>query len=265
MAGAPPVATGVTRPSAAGRLADCAVMALAIGLGGISIVLFAWPSRPSLLDLQMSPASVLWWNGLLSCLFFLQHSVMVRRSVRARLAAVIPRRFDGAFYAIASGIVLALVALLLQRSDAAPLLTLSGAPRLAVSAAALLAFAVMVWAVLALHSFDMFGTRPIREHLRAAPAPPVPEGQVSPGTFVVRGPYRWVRHPIYSAIIVLLWAAPELTPTRLELAILWTAWIYAGTRLEERDLVAEFGDIYREYSRRVPMLVPWRGPAVPPR
>ena len=29
-----------------------------------------------------------------------------------------------------------------------------------------------------------------------------------------------------------------------------------GTRLEERDLAAEFGDGYRQYQRHVPMLVP---------
>jgi len=33
-------------------------------------------------------------------------------------------------------------------------------------------------------------------------------------------------------------------------------WIVIGTVLEERDLVAEFGESYREYQSAVPMLVP---------
>ena len=37
---------------------------------------------------------------------------------------------------------------------------------------------------------------------------------------------------------------------------LWTAWIVIGSILEERDLVFEFGDVYREYQRRVPMFIP---------
>lgn len=48
---------------------------------------------------------------------------------------------------------------------------------------------------------------------------------------------------------------------RLEFAALWTAWILVGTLLEERDLVAEFDETYRQYCKQVPMLVPWRGPA----
>jgi protein-S-isoprenylcysteine O-methyltransferase Ste14 len=36
--------------------------------------------------------------------------------------------------------------------------------------------------------------------------------------------------------------------------------VVVGTVWEERDLVAEFGDTYRDYQRRVPMLIPWRIP-----
>jgi protein-S-isoprenylcysteine O-methyltransferase Ste14 len=46
----------------------------------------------------------------------------------------------------------------------------------------------------------------------------------------------------------------------LLLSVLWSAWMVAGTILEERDLVADLGDAYRRYQRQVPMLVPWRGP-----
>jgi hypothetical protein len=87
-------------------------MLLAIVLGGGSLVFFFWPGRPMLLHMRFSPAGALWWDALLSLLFFTQHSVMIRRSVRRRLATVNPARYDGAFYAIASGLVLSLVALL---------------------------------------------------------------------------------------------------------------------------------------------------------
>jgi protein-S-isoprenylcysteine O-methyltransferase Ste14 len=44
---------------------------------------------------------------------------------------------------------------------------------------------------------------------------------------------------------------------RLLFNLLWTIWIVIGSYFEEKDLIAEFGDAYREYQKRVPMLVPF--------
>ena len=59
----------------------------------------------------------------------------------------------------------------------------------------------------------------------------------------------------------MIWSYPDLTADRLLFDALWTTWIVVGTLLEERDLVASFGDAYREYQRKVPMLVPYRVPS----
>lgn len=45
---------------------------------------------------------------------------MVRRPSRARLARIVPARYDGAVYAIASGIVLTLVVLFWQHVKLTP-------------------------------------------------------------------------------------------------------------------------------------------------
>jgi protein-S-isoprenylcysteine O-methyltransferase Ste14 len=73
------------------------------------------------------------------------------------------------------------------------------------------------------------------------------------------GPYRVVRHPIYAGLIaaVLSTALAEATPTALAgwAAIAVGLWLKA--RAEETFLVQEFGEAYRAYRRRVPMLVPF--------
>jgi len=46
-------------------------------------------------------------------------------------------------------------------------------------------------------------------------------------------------------------------------SVLFTAWIIVGTVLEERDLVADYGEVYQYYQRAVPMLVPYRRPIDP--
>jgi protein-S-isoprenylcysteine O-methyltransferase Ste14 len=75
-----------------------------------------------------------------------------------------------------------------------------------------------------------------------------------------------VRHPLYFFVLLMIWSYPTLTADRALFNVLWTVWIFTGSVLEERDLVAEFGDRYREYQRNVPMLIPnriagWIGPA----
>jgi protein-S-isoprenylcysteine O-methyltransferase Ste14 len=183
--------------------------------------------------------------------------VLVRRPVRARLAVIVPPRYDGACYAITSGIALALVVLLLQPA-AQPLVVLEGLPRLAVTAASLLAVAGFAWGVHALRTFDLLGLRPIRAHLRGD-CGRSSETKPLVNALVVRGPYRWVRHPLYTCVIVLLWANPVTSLDRLALAAVWTTWIVVGALLEERDLIADFGDTYRQYRAQVPILIPWRG------
>jgi protein-S-isoprenylcysteine O-methyltransferase Ste14 len=64
-----------------------------------------------------------------------------------------------------------------------------------------------------------------------------------------------VRHPWYTAVVLLLWAR-ELDMAALVGNGVLTVYIFVGTLLEERKLVHEFGDAYRSYQERVSMFVP---------
>jgi protein-S-isoprenylcysteine O-methyltransferase Ste14 len=81
----------------------------------------------------------------------------------------------------------------------------------------------------------------------------------TPPSLTITGLYRWVRHPLYTAGLVLIWLAPVMTTAMLGLNLALTAYIALGYRLEERRLVAEFGPAYLAYQSRVPALLPcWR-------
>ncbi len=75
---------------------------------------------------------------------------------------------------------------------------------------------------------------------------------------VKTGIYSKVRHPIYSADIVLAWGIFLYLPKlAVLLSVCWLTFVlvyWAG--LEEKALLKKFGEEYREYRRRVPMLVP---------
>jgi protein-S-isoprenylcysteine O-methyltransferase Ste14 len=57
---------------------------------------------------------------------------------------------------------------------------------------------------------------------------------------------------------LMIWSYPDLTLDRLLLNLLFTVWVIVATLLEERDLMAAYGEAYRSFQRKVPMLVPWR-------
>jgi protein-S-isoprenylcysteine O-methyltransferase Ste14 len=73
----------------------------------------------------------------------------------------------------------------------------------------------------------------------------------APSTPINRGPYRLVRHPLYLAVLLLLWPAPVMTGTRFLFTALFTAYVVVAIPFEERDLRQTFGDGYAEYARRV--------------
>ncbi len=227
------------------------VLALALGLG--SVLLFAALPLGSLriVSPDWSLATVLAWDTALSLLFFIQHSGMVRRPFRARMARLIDPRYHLSIYGVASGLALAAVVLLWQPSRA-PIFVLTGLGRHLVQGLSLAALAFFIWGARSLLPFDPLGLAPLLAHLRNRPdrAP----------VFVGRGPYRLVRHPLYLAVLVLIWSCPDMTVDRLLFAVLWSGWIVLGARLEEADLRAEHGDTYRAYCRQVPMLIPWPGP-----
>jgi protein-S-isoprenylcysteine O-methyltransferase Ste14 len=74
------------------------------------------------------------------------------------------------------------------------------------------------------------------------------------------GPYRHVRHPIYSGLIFAAFATAiqKATPSALLGVALLTLAFWTKARREERFLRAELGEkTYDAYARKTPMLVPF--------
>ncbi len=82
------------------------------------------------------------------------------------------------------------------------------------------------------------------------------ESDTSASHLVVDGLHRYVRHPLYTSSLIVLWLASPMTVNWLTFIIAVTAYFFVGSIFEERKLVAEFGAAYRDYQRRVPRLAP---------
>jgi protein-S-isoprenylcysteine O-methyltransferase Ste14 len=174
---------------------------------------------------------------------------MIRSRFKQWAGAAIPSHLYPAVYAIASGLALAVLVLFWQRTDVV-LFSLDGPGRWLTIGITLLAWSGFFWGAWSLGSrgFDPLGLAPIKDNLRGRT--PRPTG------LAIRGPYRYVRHPLYFFVLVAFWATPRLTADALLTNALFTLWIVVATRWEERDLVAQFGDAYRRYQATVPMLLP---------
>jgi protein-S-isoprenylcysteine O-methyltransferase Ste14 len=81
-----------------------------------------------------------------------------------------------------------------------------------------------------------------------------------PHHLVTGGLYRWVRHPLYLAGMVFIWATPIMTRNLLVLYIAFTLYLIFGALVEECKLLAEFGQEYAAYRQRTPMFFPWPRP-----
>lgn len=71
--------------------------------------------------------------------------------------------------------------------------------------------------------------------------------------------HRWVRHPWYFFALLLIWSR-ELDAAQVLTSLLLSLYLVLGSWLEERKLIVQFGEAYRQYRQLVPGLLPlpWR-------
>ena len=224
-------------------LAFLAVFAYEIGfIGGFL--------TPTSLD---APARGPWWMALainagLLTLFALQHSVMARPAFKKRWTKIVPKPIERSTYVMATNIALALVFLLWQPMGGEIWHVRHEIGRIALWACYGLGWAVVLAATLQINHFDLFGMRQVWLHLRGR--------EYTPLKFQEPLLYRFVRHPLYVGWFLVFWSTPTMTAAHLFFALMTTAYILVAIQLEERDLVAEHGESYKAYRRRVPMLIP---------
>jgi protein-S-isoprenylcysteine O-methyltransferase Ste14 len=117
----------------------------------------------------------------------------------------------------------------------------------------LLEAGVLFWLGALAHDGRSFlGIRQIRQ---ARTGEPAPERGISTG-----GILGMVRHPWYTGTFLFLVFILPFTDVNLVWRGVFLVYTYVGTVLEERKLVTDMGDTYREYQRQVPRFFPARRP-----
>jgi protein-S-isoprenylcysteine O-methyltransferase Ste14 len=183
-------------------------------------------------------------------LFAVQHSGMARPAFKRWWTKFVPPPIERSTYVLVSSLALAL--LLWQWRPLSPLVwnVENEIARTALYGLSALGWLLLLSSTFLINHFDLFGLRQVWFHARRRQAMDEP--------FVTRAFYRIVRHPLMLGFLIAFWATPTMSLGHLLFALMTTGYIVIAVKfLEERDLIALYGDTYRDYQRRVPMLLPW--------
>lgn len=185
--------------------------------------------------------------------FAVQHSVMARPAFKRWWTKFVPEEIERSTYVLFATTALAL---LLWQWRAMPQLVWSVEdPSLAtgITAISWLGWGLLLASTFLISHFQLFGlSQGFSKLIGRKPEDP---------PFTTPLFYKFMRHPLYAGFIIAFWAAPQMSVGHLLFAIATTGYILIGIFLEERDLIAVFGDRYRAYSAHVGMFWPKLGGA----
>jgi len=188
-------------------------------------------------------------NTLLISLFAIQHSVMARNDFKKWWTKFIPQSIERSTYVIISAFLL-----MMAMWHWKPIFIIVwdvGNPfgYFFLESLFWIGWVIVILSTFMIDHFDFFGLRQVYLNLKNV--------EYKPLEFRIVALYKYVRHPMMFGLILAFWSTPRMTVGHITFSITMTAYILIGVTLEERDLVRSFGERYKEYQRKVPMLVPF--------
>jgi protein-S-isoprenylcysteine O-methyltransferase Ste14 len=196
------------------------------------------------------------WDVALFSVFALHHSVFAREPIRRRVTQTFPHLERSVYVWIAS-VLLVLVCVLWRPVAGVVWDVGAGAAAWALRILQVAGIWLSVYSASLIDIWELSGIRQLNSQ------PPTPNSQrdqpptVGSWEFSTRGPYGWVRHPIYLGWFLIVFAVGTMTMTRFVFSVVSCAYTLIAIPFEERSLRNTTGGAYERYVTKVPWkLVP---------
>lgn len=187
-------------------------------------------------------------NVVLVAAFGLHHSATARRSFKTWLTQLLPLHLERPSYLYLTALATALLVLLWQPIPVTLWQVEAAWAFWCITALYLAIWGMMFAATFQIGHFSFFGLSQAWHRWLDKPQPQRP--------FSSRWLYGFVRHPISLGWLLVGWVTPHMTLGQMVFALSVTVYVLVATVFEERDLVADLGQTYRDYRARVPAFLP---------
>lgn len=174
-------------------------------------------------------------NVTLFTVFALHHSIMARTGAKRWITRIVPADLERSVYVWISSLLFLAVCLLWRPLPG--IIWQARGPAIVLYIVQMFGIALTLAAARVVGVWELAGVR----------QPDLSK----PVEFRAEGPFALVRHPIYLGWVLMVFATPTMTSSRLLFAVVSTLYLVAAIPLEERLLVDNFGDKYRTYQAQM--------------